>query len=176
MSRGRMNKIGWAAILVVCVTLYVALHIRVNAVKSEVRRAEDRIVVLQREKIMLETEFQARANQQQLAMWNDVEFGYKAPTADQFLSGERQLARFGTPRAKGAPEPIRVASAADTDTGENGFPSMVSPLTGQALAAEAPQERAPAPVAPNVARENLSARLMRGAARVALDEIAEAGE
>ena len=172
MQASRLRKIGWAAVLLVCAAIYLALHLRVNAVKSEVRRAEARIVALQQEKLLLETEFQTRANQQQLAVWNNVEFGYQAPGADQFLEGERQLAQFGTPRAEGAPEPIRVASAPAASEEASSFPSMVSPLTGQAMAAEMPLHDPPAPIA----KEDLSARLMRGAARIALDEIVEGGE
>jgi len=165
----RMRKIGWAAVLVVCTALYLALHLRVNAVKSEVLQAERNIVSLQQQKVMLETEFETRANQQQLAAWNAVEFGYKAPTAGQFLEGERQLAQFGTPRAKGAPEPIRVANAPAPAEQDEGFAAMVSPLGGKAIAAEMPRNHPPMPAA----KEDLSARLVRGAARIALDEMAE---
>ena len=72
----RLRQIGWAVALSICVTGFVALTFRVNAVKSEVRLAEREIIALEREKLLLETEFQTRANQQQLANWNRVEFGY----------------------------------------------------------------------------------------------------
>jgi hypothetical protein len=107
----RPRQASWIATLLVCTALFVALTLRVNAVKSEVRLAERRIVSLERQKMLLETEFETRANQQQLSAWNSVDFGYRAPGADQFLETERQLAALGTPRAKGAPEPIRVAGA-----------------------------------------------------------------
>ncbi len=42
-----------------------------------------------------------------------------------------QLASFGTPRAPGAPDPIRVAGASGADEPE--FPQMVSPLTGEPI-------------------------------------------
>src|SRR5690606_31781240 len=73
-------------------------------------------------------EFQTRANQLQLATWNSIDFGYTAPTADQFLRNERQLASLGMPRAPGAPKPIRVASGAGV---EPEYPRLVSPLTGE---------------------------------------------
>ncbi len=94
---------------------------------------------------MLETEFETRSNQQQLATWNEVDFGYKAPTASQYLEGERQLAQFGTPRAKGAPEPILVANAPSADDSSS-FPAMVSPITGQAIAADMPLKNPPKPI------------------------------
>jgi len=129
-SGSRLRQASWIATLLVCTALFIALTLRVNAVKSEVRLAERRIVSLERQKLLLETEFETRANQQQLAAWNNVDFGYRAPGADQFLETERQLAALGTPRAPGAPEPIRVAGLASGD-GDQPFLAMVSPVTGK---------------------------------------------
>ena len=127
----RIRQIGWLALLAVCLMLFVALTFRVNAVKSEVVRAERQIIALERETQRLETEYQTRANQQQLANWNKVDFGYAAPRADQFLETERQLAGLGEGRAPGAPAPIRVARAPDeTEAGDSSLMAMVSPLTG----------------------------------------------
>ena len=156
----RLRKIGWAMVLVLCASLYGALHLRVNSVKSEVLLAERQIVALQQEKILLETEFQTRANQRQLATWNQIEFGYKAPDASQFLEGERQLAQFGSPRAVGAPEPIRVATAPQDD--EAG--SVVDFFSAPAMAAEGEGETLP-PV--DAFAEELSTRLMQGAGSMA---------
>jgi hypothetical protein len=135
ITRDRLRSIGWAFVLSVCFALTMALTFRVNAVKSQVRLAERQIVALKRQKIMLETEFEARANQQQLRALNEVEFGYSAPTPGQYMSGERQLAALGKPAAPDAPEPVRVVSAV---SGEDTVPfaAMVSPLTGKAEAAE----------------------------------------
>ena len=135
LTRDRLRSIGWAVVLSVCFALAMALTFRVNAEKAQVRLAERQIVSLKREKIFLETEFQTRANQQQLRALNDIEFGYAAPTAGQYLAGERQLAAFGKPAGPGAPPPIRVASASAEDIAP--FPALVSPITGQAMAAEA---------------------------------------
>lgn len=134
LTRDRVRSIGWAAVLLVCLAVTVAVTFRVNAVKSEVQLTERRIVTLKREKLFLETEFLTRSNQQQLRNLNDVEFGYSAPTSGQYLENERQLASLGKPRAADAPAPIRVARA--EVPAESGFPAMVSPLTGKALAAE----------------------------------------
>lgn len=135
LTRDRLRSIGWAAVLVVCTALALALTFRVNAVKSEVRLTERQIVAIKQQKLQLETEFETRANQQQLRNLNDVEFGYEAPGAGQYLEGERQLAALGKPRAPGAPSPIRVASL-ETLPDEQDFPAMVNPLTGRAMAAE----------------------------------------
>ena len=74
--------------------------------------------------------------QQQLRNLNAIEFGYQAPTAGQYLEGERQLAALGKARGPNAPEPIRVASAASLVEDANPIQAMVSPLTGKAMAAE----------------------------------------
>lgn len=130
--QSRIRRIGWIAALALCTALYLVLHIKVHAVQSEVIRAERQIVALERQKLLLETEFETRANQLQLASWNNVEFGYTAPTARQFLENERQLAAFGAPPVPGTPEPIRVAGATGD---EPDFPRMVSPLTGKPVEA-----------------------------------------
>src|SRR3546814_20522565 len=100
-------------VLAVCLGLFLALSFRVHAVNSEVRLAEREIIKLRRETLMLETEFEVRANQRQLAEWNTVDFGYQAPRADQYLAGDRQLAPLRMPSLPGAPSPIRVAQSAD---------------------------------------------------------------
>lgn len=137
LTRNRARQIGWAMILIICAVMTLTLTLRVNAVKSQVQLAERKIVALKQQKLFLETEFETRANQQQLKNLNDVEFGYTAPSAAQYLENERDLAAMGKPRGPGAPSPIRVASAAQLEEG-SAFPSMVSPLTGRAEASEIP--------------------------------------
>ena len=110
----RIRQIGWLLVIGFSVAIFLALTFRVNAVKSDVRLLERQIIAAERSKLMLETEFQTRASQAQLAAWNQVEFGYDAPRADQYVEHERQLAALGTPRGMDAPEMIRVAKA---DTG-----------------------------------------------------------
>ena len=125
----RLRQAGWAMALGIVFALFVALTFRVHAVKSEVVRAEREIISLKRETMRLETEFETRANQQQLANWNAVDFGYVAPSAGQYLENERQLASLSQPAVPGAPDPIRVArSVRETDLAQ-----MVSPMTGQQM-------------------------------------------
>ncbi|MCK0129020.1 hypothetical protein [Erythrobacter sp. F6033] len=135
VTNSQLRSLGWAALLAICVGMFVVLSLRVHAVNSEVQLAERKIVSLKRETLLLETEFQTRASQRQLANWNSVEFGFEAPRADQYFDNERQLASLGQPRGPNAPSPIRVARA---DTGNSpGGPvqerEMVSPLTGEAI-------------------------------------------
>ena len=135
LTQDRLRSIGWFSVLLICFTFTVMLTFKVNAVKSQVRLTERKIASTKQQKLFLETEFEARASQQQLKSLNDVDFGYQAPTAGQYLEGERQLAALGKPRGADAPSPIRVASAAVSDE----VPAMVSPLTGKAMAAEVPK-------------------------------------
>jgi hypothetical protein len=130
VTAGRLRSMGWVAVLAVCVALVMVMAFRVNALRSQVHQSQARIAALKAETMYLETEFETRANQQQLKAWNDVEFGYVAPTATQYLDNERQLASYAKPAEPGAPAPVRVASADDNAAA---VPAMVSPLTGKAL-------------------------------------------
>ena len=173
LTRSGARKAGWAAILVVCLALTIALTMRVNAVRSQVLLTERQIVALRQETGMLETEFETRANQQQLKALNDVEFGYSAPTAGQYLESERQLAAYGKARAPGAPSPIRVASADRDDvdhpaadrqvSGDSPFVALANPLTGKAMAAEVPRDggRKLAAAARNATGQSASAGLVQ---------------
>jgi len=169
VTANRLRSIGWIAVLLLCGALLLVLSFRVNALRSQVHRTELKIVALKQEKMYLETEFETRANQQQLKAWNDVEFGYVAPTAGQYLENERQLASLSMPAEADAPAPIRVASAARDDDG-GPLAAMVSPITGKPAAAE-PEEAEEAPVRRERRadaaglRERLSHIETRGAAR-----------
>ncbi|MEP3420456.1 MAG: hypothetical protein ABJN35_01865 [Erythrobacter sp.] len=128
----RIRQIGWVAVLATCLALFAVLSFNVHAVKSEVSLAERKIIQLERETLLLETEFQTRASQRQLAEWNAVELGYRAPRADQYLESNRQLASLGQPVSPEAPAPIRVARA--DLSGPDAQPrEMVSPLTGDPI-------------------------------------------
>lgn len=133
MTSSQARSLGWAAVLAICFALVVVLSFKVHAVKSEVLLAERQLIALQRETLLLETEFETRASQRQLAEWNTVEFGYAAPRAGQFLEGERQLASLGEVRGADAPAPIRLARADSADAAAAGAPAdaaMRSPVSG----------------------------------------------
>lgn len=125
MNSSQARSLGWAAVLAVCLALLTVLSFKVHAVKSEVLLAERQLIALEREKLLLETEFQTRASQRQLAEWNQVEFGYGAPRSGQFLEGERQLASLGEVRGPDAPNPIRLAQA---DAGDAATVAAEAPM------------------------------------------------
>ena len=170
IARGlAMRRVGWVAVLAVCVALLVGLSLRVNALRSEVRLAERKIVTLRHETMYLETEFETRANQQQLAQWNAVEFGYIAPGAGQYLENERELAALGKHAAADAPAPIRVAAVGDAPV--SALPTMVSPLTGKPLG----EEDDPADAEP-VDQAKAAARLGERLAKVEHTAAAQSGQ
>ena len=174
----RLRSMGWLALIGMCFALLVVLSFRVNALKSEVRLEEKRIIALKQEKLYLETEFETRASQQQLKAWNDVEFGYVAPGSTQYLENERQLASLGKLPGPDAPRPIRVASADDAVVAAAAFPQMVSPLTGQILEAVKPKdektEASAKPVDHEKATATLSERLGKVEARTGIAKPARA--
>lgn len=136
MNSSQARSLGWAAVLAICFALVVVLSFKVHAVKSEVLLAERQLIALERETLLLETEFETRSSQRQLAEWNTVEFGYAAPRAGQFLDGERQLASLGEVRGPGAPSPIRLARAETADgeaTAAAPEAPMRSPVSGAAV-------------------------------------------
>jgi hypothetical protein len=132
MNSSQARSLGWMVVLAMCFALVVVLSFKVHAVKSEVLLAERQLIALERETLLLETEFETRASQRQLAEWNTVEFGYSAPRAGQFLDAERQLASLGERLGPDAPAPIRLARAESTDAESapvNDAP-MRSPVSG----------------------------------------------
>ena len=148
----RLRQVGWAVVLAACIGLFLAISFRVHAVRSEVLLAERQIIALERETLMLETEFQTRASQRQLADWNAIEFGYQAPRPDQYLASERQLASLSVPLGPGAPSPVRFAqadTAVDGSSADSGEATtrlamaqapMRSPLTGRPVERAAAQQ------------------------------------
>ena len=126
-----MMALGWMAVLAICVAMVVVLSVKVHAVRSEVLLAERQLIALERETLLLETEFQTRASQRQLAEWNQVEFGYAAPRAGQFLEAERQLASLGETLGPDQPAQIRLARADSADVAEAASDApMRSPVSG----------------------------------------------
>jgi hypothetical protein len=171
----RVRSIGWISVLVVCGAMTIGLTLRVNAVKSQVHDTEKKIVWVKQDIDFFETEFATRSNQQALKQLNDLEFGYKAPMAAQYIEGERQLAALGAVPGPGAPQPIRYANAEKPEGEQGSLLAMVSPVSG-ATAAALPE----APKKANGGRDPEREALARDAAaigkRLARIEVAEAAQ
>lgn len=105
----RLKTIGWIALIfIVAIALY-PLSLSVATLRSDLARVERDILRTRAELRYLETEFATRASLTQLAMWNDLEYGYEAPSAAQYLDGERELANLGD-EARELDKPVRVAA------------------------------------------------------------------
>lgn len=179
LTRDRVHSIGWISVLLVCGALTIGLTLRVNAVKSQVHDTEKRIVWVQQDINFLETEFQTRSNQQALKELNDVEFGYKAPTAAQYIEGERQLAALGMPVGPGAPAPIRYANAdpaGDAGAENGGLLAMVSPVNGAAAATSQPETKGTGGRNRDPEREEMARDAAALGSRLARIEVAEAAQ
>ncbi|MBT0669409.1 hypothetical protein HT136_13645 [Novosphingobium profundi] len=190
LTHDRVRSIGWISVLVICGAMLVALTLRVNAVKSEVFVTEKRIVYTQQQINFLETEFQTRSNQQALKKLNDLEFGYQAPSAGQYLEGERQLAALGAAPGPDAPAPIRYANADPAQVPGEGTAqeaeekagsllAMVNPVSGATAAAMPESERRRELASAKAASRDAEGERLRGQAadlsqRLASIEVAEA--
>lgn len=81
-------------VFLVAISLY-PLSLSVAKLRSDIETTEADIVATRERLAYLETEFDTRANMRQLVQWNEVEFGFVAPRAEQFVEGERALAALG---------------------------------------------------------------------------------
>ncbi|MEO1044345.1 MAG: hypothetical protein AAFX04_02775 [Pseudomonadota bacterium] len=94
----RLKNLGWLAlVLVVAISLY-PLSLSVATLRSDLARTESDIVAAKARLRYLETEFATRASMRQLELWNALDYGYQAPEAEQYISGERALANIGKGR------------------------------------------------------------------------------
>lgn len=95
MAARKLQGIGLVLIvLFLAMTLY-PVSLRVASKRSELAQVERDIRLTRNNIRYLETEFGARASLRQLERWNAENFAYSAPTADQYLEGERHLASLG---------------------------------------------------------------------------------
>jgi hypothetical protein len=171
----RVRSIGWISVLVVCGAMTIGLTLRVNAVKSQVHDTEKKIVWVKQDIDFFETEFATRSNQQALKQLNDLEFGYKAPMAAQYIEGERQLAALGAVPGPGAPQPIRYANAEKPEGEQGSLLAMVSPVSG-ATAAALPEAPNKASSGRDPEREALARDTAAIGKRLARIEVAEAAQ
>lgn len=111
-SRSRIHSVAWAGALAISGACLFTLMLQVTGVKSDIAETEKDILSVKNQIATLETEFQTRARQQQLARWNDVDFGYVAPQANQFVTDGAQLAALGREAVRGE-EQVLMADASE---------------------------------------------------------------
>lgn len=105
----RLRNIGWLALVFLISIMLYPLSLNVAAVHSDLMRVDREIRDTKREISFLQAELRTRASPQQLEEWNNLLYGYKPPTAQQFLEGEHALAELNgdAPTIK----PVLVAAA-----------------------------------------------------------------
>lgn len=140
MAARKLQGIGLVLLVLMFAMVLYLLSVNVAATRSELARINTDIAKSRDAIRYLESEYAVRASMRQLEQWNADNFGYSAAAAEQYLSGERELASLDRlPRAKGANDVAPVLMA------------MVSPVDlkvgGVSTAATVASDAAPADVA-----------------------------
>lgn len=108
MIARRMRPIGWVAGVATAALSFYLVSLQVAAERAALATVERGIQATEDEIRHLETEFSARASLRQLEAYNDEVLALAAPTVDQYLTSEVQLASY----APGAAEPAPARPAA----------------------------------------------------------------
>jgi len=91
----RLRGLGWLASCSAAVLGFYLVSLQVASERNALDALNNRIRAAERDVRALETEFDTRANMQQLERWNGDVLALSAPTARQFLRDERQFASMG---------------------------------------------------------------------------------
>jgi hypothetical protein len=136
------------------------VSLRVASERAALEAVETKIVLAQRDIRVLQTEIGTRGRLAQLERWNVKVMALSAPTADQFLKGGFELARFTTPQRHAPIEaPVVLASAparsneASVTPGEARRPAQPPTLMHEASLKTALPPRAEVSLAPRTERE-----------------------
>lgn len=150
MAARKLQRIGLLALVTVCALLAWSISLPVSSTRSELRRVEAEVAATRARIRTVEGEIAVLANLSQLERWNVETYGYTAPVAGQYLSGERELAtldRLGPARGTPGSAPLVLALRQNGDRASADAPTAA---------------RRPNPVAERVASD-----AMRDLARVA---------
>ncbi|WP_447763705.1 hypothetical protein [Sphingopyxis panaciterrae] len=140
MAARKLQGIGLVLLVLIIAMMLYPVSLKVAATRSELTQINRQIDRTRDNIRYLESELAVRASMRQLEQWNADTFGYSAPSADQYLSNERQLASLDRlPRARGANEVAPVLMA------------MVSPV-GAPGKVEAKAEAKPVAIKPPAAK------------------------
>jgi hypothetical protein len=137
MAARKLQGIGLVLLVLIIAMMLYPVSLKVAATRSELAQINRQIDRTRDNIRYLESELAVRASMRQLEQWNADTFGYSAPSADQYLSNERQLASLDRlPRARGANEVTPVLMAMVTPVA---LPKSALPGAAQAKpAAKAP--------------------------------------
>lgn len=131
MAARKLQNIGLVLLVLIFAMILYPVSLKVAAERSELARIENQINRARENIRYLEAELAVRASLAQLEKWNADSFGYAAPTADQYLANERQLASLDRlPHAIGANdvEPVLMAMVSPVDlTDHKKLPQLEGP-------------------------------------------------
>jgi hypothetical protein len=102
----RLQSVLWVLLVTFGALSAYLVSLRVGAERNELAKVRSQIISTRNDIRYLETEFGARASLRQLERWNSEDFRYSAPTAAQYLDGERALASLDGVKPNG---PVYVA-------------------------------------------------------------------
>lgn len=133
LAMKRLQNIGWFALVFLVAILLYPLSMNVASVHSDLVSVDREIRDTKREISFLQAELRTRASMQQLQEWNKVLYGYKPPSASQFLNGENALASLHGSRPLTKPVMVSVTS----EDGERPAGVIGSPFAKMASAQDA---------------------------------------
>jgi hypothetical protein len=115
------------------------VSLRVASERARLEAVETRIVLAQRDMRVLQTEIGTRGRLSQLERWNAGAFALGAPSVDQFLKGDFELARLARPEHKvdfqapvvlaSAPAPTKAPAVGEPETEDSGASDSTGPST-----------------------------------------------
>jgi hypothetical protein len=133
MMATRFRSMGWVGCVAAAALTCYLVSQRVASERGAVERLDRQIVMAKLDIRKLETELGTRSRMPVLEQWNAQVLALSAPSANQYLHGEVQLARF---------EPGR-----DTPSIDRGAPVRVADAQPARVIPVAAPESAPAPAA-----------------------------
>lgn len=90
----RLQSLIWILLVALGALGAYLVSLKVATERNELMKVRVQIARAKADIRYLETEFSARANMRQLERWNQEDFMYATPTAQQYLAGERALAHL----------------------------------------------------------------------------------
>lgn len=90
----RLQSLIWILLVALGALGAYMVSLKVATERNELMKVRVQIARAKADIRYLETEFSARGNMRQLERWNQNDFMYATPTAQQYLAGERALAHL----------------------------------------------------------------------------------
>lgn len=90
----RLQSLIWVLLVALGALGAYLVSLKVATERNELMKVRVQIARAKADIRYLETEFSARGNMRQLERWNQDDFMYATPTAQQYLAGERALAHL----------------------------------------------------------------------------------